>query len=256
LENALKKLKEIEQGTVGIKVYSTDKSIFLDSLNSHIIVPLASAAKVAIGYCIAVWIEKGLFDWNDSIENITFNPAEDSRELYPHFQHRNELSLREAVEVMIACHDSCVAKDVVKYCGGWSKVNKTIQEVYPTINVTEDPRDVENRGALEQVLHLMVNIYQQYNLNPLIWTPIVNGLVRQKGEVEGIPPFHLNHMTGGLDNVIVDFGIIGAFNENPLIFALAAIDLPNRYNDARADKKIAEAMNILYKEHKRQHDFR
>ena len=250
LDKVFEKLKEIKDGTVGLLVYSTEKSSFLGSVNDEIMVPLASAAKVAIGYCIAEWIEEGKYNWDDIVENISFNPAEDSNELYPHFQGRTSLGLGEAVEVMIACHDSFIAREVVQYCGGWEKINEAVQASFPTLYVTENPRDAENKGQLDQVLSLMIHIYNQYKTNPPIWTPILNGLVRQKGEVVGIPSFHLNHMTGGLDNVIVDVGIIGDFNENPLIFALGAIDLPNRYNNKVADQKIIEAMGILYNEYK------
>ncbi|WP_289139637.1 hypothetical protein [uncultured Brevibacillus sp.] len=51
--------------------------------------------------------------WDDLVEEVSFDPKEDSNELYPHLQKRKSLPLREAVEGMIACHDSCVAKCVV-----------------------------------------------------------------------------------------------------------------------------------------------
>jgi hypothetical protein len=250
LENVLNKLKEIQEGTVGISVYSTDKSIFLDSMNEEMTIPLASAAKVAIGFCIAGWVEERQVSWENIVEDISFNPAEDSAELYPHFQHRNSLSLGETVEVMIACHDSFIAKRVVQYCGGWEMLNKTIQDNFPTIHVTENPRDSENKGQLDQMLHLIINIFQQYIQNPLTWTPIMNGLVRQKGDVEGIPHFHLNHMTGGLENGVVDLGILGDIGDKPLLFALGAAELPNRNYNKVADEKVMEAMKLLYNAYK------
>ena len=77
----------------------------------------------------------------------------------------------------------------------------------------------------------------------------MNGLVRQQGGVKGIPTNHLNHMTGGLPNVVVDVGIIGQFSENPLLYVLGAKNLPNRYEDQLADEIIEEAMKYLYDEY-------
>ncbi|WP_113927595.1 serine hydrolase [Bacillus sp. P14.5] len=249
MNQVLDKLNEIQQGRIGINVYCTENTAFLPSINTEMIVPLASAAKIAIGYCAAARVEEGEFNWNDIVDNISFNPSEDSKELYPHFQIRSSLQLSEAVEVMIACHDSFVAGEVVKYCGGWEEVNHTIQAVFPSIQVTDNPRSHENKGKLDEALHLMIHIYEEYTKNPDIWTPVINGLVRQKGEIEGIPSSHLNHMTGGLENVVVDIGIMEAFGEHPLLFALGAVDLPNRFNDETADQKIIEAMKLLYHEY-------
>ncbi|WP_421385297.1 serine hydrolase [Bacillus salacetis] len=246
----LNKLKEINEGKAGLLVYSTQESIILESMNKDLTVPLASAAKVAIGYCITNWVEIGKFNWNSFIENISFNPSEDSYQLYPHLQGRNSLSLREAVEVMIACHDSYIASSVVRHCGGWELLNQSIQEKFPTIKVTENPRDGENLGQLDDLLQLMLYIFEHYKKNPNNWSPVINGLVRQKGEVEGIPAYHLNHMTGGLDNVVVDIGILGEFKLNPFIFAIGAIDLPDRANNNLADLRIIEAMKLLYENQK------
>lgn len=250
MNQVLNKLNEIQQGLIGIKVYCTKSNDFLNSINPEMTIPLASAAKIAIGYCVAVRVEKGECSWSNIVDNISFNPAEDSKELYPHLQIRSSLQLREAVEAMIACHDSFVAGEIVRYCGGWQKVNHTIQAAFPSIHVTENPRSQENKGKLDETLHLIIHIYEEYTRNPDIWTPIINGLVRQKGDIDGIPSFHLNHMTGGLDNAVVDIGIMGAFGEYPLLFAIGAVDLPNRFHDKTADQKIIEAMKLLYQEYK------
>lgn len=249
IENVLKKLHEIESGKTGIIIYSTKEKKIISSYNKHQIVPLASAAKVAVGFCVTKWVEEGNMKWDDMVEEISFNPAEDSKELYPHFQNRNSLPLREAVEVMIACHDSFLAKSIVGCCGGWEKVNESIQSYYSTIHVTEDPRDDDNKAQLEQALDLMVDVFQGYQRDPLLWTPIINGLIRQKGTIDGIPMHHLNHMTGGLENVVVDIGIMGDFNEDPFIFAVGATNLPDRFRDQVADLKIMEAMVLLYQEY-------
>ncbi|PFG13542.1 beta-lactamase family protein [Bacillus sp. es.036] len=248
----MKKLKEIEIGEVGIKIYSTKDDIHKLAFNNDLIVPLASAAKVAIGFCVTKWVEEELINWDDIVKDIFFNPNEDSRELYPHFQLRESLPLREAVEVMIACHDSYVAKSIVEFCGGWKEVNNQLKTYYPSITVTEDPRNAENQAQLDQLCDLMLNIFQNYKKNPLLWTPIINGLIRQKGEIEGIPTHHLNHMTGGLENVVVDLGIIGDFNNYPYVFVLGATNLPNRNSNLDADNKIIEAVTLIYKQFKAQ----
>jgi hypothetical protein len=41
--------------------------------------------------------------------------------------------------------------------------------------------------------------------------------VRQQGDIKQIPEHHLNHMTGGLENVAVDIGIIGDFYKKPSV---------------------------------------
>jgi hypothetical protein len=252
VSEVIEKLEEIDVGEVGITIYSTKEKGQKTSLNSELKIPLASAAKVAIAFCVAKWVEDDLVNWDAIVEEVSFNPEEDSKELYPHLQNRQTLPLREAVEIMIACHDSYIAGCIVKFCGGWEKLNKSIQSYYPSINITENPRDIENRAQLNEMFDLMKHIYQGYETHPLLWTPIINGLVRQKGDINQIPAHHLNHMTGGLENAAVDVGIIGDFNENPYIFALGAVNLPNRLNSQVADSKIIEAMELLYAEYLKQ----
>lgn len=246
MNKVIDKLIEIDIGEIGIILFSSKERRYDIALNSELTVPLASAAKVAIAFCVAKWIEENTYNWEDLVNEISFNPEEDSKELYPHLQNRKSLPLREAVEVMIACHDSNVAKCIVNYCGGWKKINNLIQSYFPTISITENPRDIENKGQLNHMLEVMIHIFQGYKTHPLHWTPIINGLVRQKGDINHIPTHHLNHMTGGLDNVVIDIGIIGDFNEDPFIFAVAANNLPNRFTNQAADNKIMEAMNLLY----------
>lgn len=240
------KLSEIKNGEVGVIVFSDLKEEIILSSNEDILVPLASAAKVGIGYCIAKFIEEGEFKWTDQVDQISFNPKEDSKEIYPHLQSRDFLSLQEAVEVMIACHDSFIANRVVQYCGGWEKINQKIQSSFIHMNFTEDPRDTENVGKLSELMGLMQLIYRGYKHNHKVWAPIVDGLVRQRGDIEGIPSHHLNHMTGGLSNAAIDVGILGEFSKHPYLYVLGANKLPNRFNDDLADKKIMEMMVLLY----------
>lgn len=84
-----------------------------------------------------------------------------------------------------------------------------------------------------------------YKANPALWTPVINGMVRQRDDIEGIPNHLLNHMTGGLQNVVVDLGIIGDFNKNQFLYILGAKDLLNRRNNQLADETIIEAMKLL-----------
>lgn len=98
----------------------------------------------------------------------------------------------------------------------------------------------------------MCFIFKGYQTNPVLWAPIVNGLVRQQGEVKGIPHHMLNHMTGGLANVIIDIGILGEFHKNPYLYVLAAKNLPNRSESAEADEKIVEAMQIIFEKYLKQ----
>ncbi|KQL33636.1 serine hydrolase [Psychrobacillus sp. FJAT-21963] len=249
MEKVLEKIKELESGEVGIIIYSQVKQEILLSLNKELLLPLASAAKVAIAFCIAKLVEERNYKWTDIVEDVILNPEEDSYEVYPHFQSRENLALQDAVEVMIACHDSFVADRIVQFCGGWEMINTKIKSYFKNINITQNPRDLDNNGELSEMLELLRLIYQGYKTNPNLWTPIINGLVRQRGDIEGIPSHFLNHMTGGLDNVVVDIGIMGEFSKNPLLYVLGAKELPNRYKEKLADEIIIDAMKLLYVEY-------
>lgn len=249
MEKVLEKLEELKSGEVGIIIYSQVKQDIVLSFNKELLVPLASAAKVAIAFCIAKLVEERHYKWTDIVEDIILNPEEDSNEVYPHFQGRENLSLQDAVEIMIACHDSFVAERIVQFCGGWEMINNKIKSYFKNINITQNARDMDNTGELSEMLELLRLIHQGYKTNPGLWNPVINGLVRQRGDIEGIPSRFLNHMTGGLDNVVVDIGIMGEFSKNPLLFVLGAKDLPNRYKEKLADEIIIDAMKLLYDEY-------
>ena len=249
VEKVLEKLKQLESGEVGIIIYSQIKNEILLSLNKELVVPLASSAKVAIAFCIAKLVEERNFEWTDIVENVIFNPEEDSNEVYPHFQSIKNLALQDAVEVMIACHDSFVAERIVQFCGGWEIISNKIKSYFQNINITQNPRDLDNNGELSEMLEILQLIYQGYINNSNLWIPVINGLVRQRDEIEGIPNHFLNHMTGGLDNVIVDIGIMGEFSKNPLLYVLGAKELPNRFKEKLADEIITEAMKLIYDEY-------
>ncbi|MCH7324021.1 class A beta-lactamase-related serine hydrolase [Solibacillus sp. MA9] len=249
MEKVLEKLEQLELGEVGIIIYSQVKQDIVLSLNKGLVVPLASAAKVAIAFCIAKLVEERHYKWTDIVEDIILNPKEDSHEVYPHFQNRENLALQDAVEVMIACHDSFVAERIVQFCGGWEMINNKIKSYFKNINITQNPRDLDNNGELSEMLELLRLINQGYKTDPDLWIPVINGLVRQRGDIEGIPSHLLNHMTGGLNNVVVDIGIMGEFSKNPLLFVLGAKELPNRFKEKLADEIIIDAMKLLYIEY-------
>ncbi|MDZ5609431.1 serine hydrolase [Bacillus pseudomycoides] len=248
MEEVIKKIKEIKSDQVGIVIYSQESQNIVALYNDDILVPLASAAKIAIGFAIAKMVEENQVRWSDEIDNIAFSHKEDSKELYPHLQKRTVLALRNAVEVMIACHDNFIAQSVVGFCGGWEEVNRRIQSSFSKIYITKDPRDAKNVGKLKQVLKLLIRIFQGYKSNPVLWEPIINGMVRQQGNYEGIPSYHLAHMTGGLPTSVISIGILGIFHENPLLYVVGGMDLPNRYENQEVDSKIIEVLRCLYKE--------
>lgn len=239
----------ITSNDVGLIVFSTEKQKNVSTLNSKLIVPLASAGKIVIGYCIAKWVQQGKYQWSDRIEQIRLDPHENSRELYPHFQGRDSLSLGDAVEVMISCHDNEAAISIVQFCGGWELLNKEIRNSYNNINITSDPRDLNNNGELKQVLEVLSSIYSGYKANPEVWKPIINGLVRPVDLIEGIPSYHLNHMSGGLENLVIDIGIVGNFHQEPYLYVMAANNLESRYTNSSSDEKIEQAMKLIYEDY-------
>lgn len=252
MEKVLKKIEELKSDEVGIIIYSPVNQKIVLSKNKNLIVPLASAAKIVIAFCIVKLVEERHFKWTDIVEKVTFNPEEDSNEVYPHFQGREKLALQDAVEVMIACHDSYIAERIVQFCGGWILINNKIKSYFKNINITQNPRDLDNIGELGEMLELLQLVHQGYKTNPVLWLPVINGLVRQRGEIQDIPSHYLNHMTGGLDTVVIDIGIMGEFSKNPLLFVLGAKELPNRYKENLADEIIMEAMKLLYDAYCRQ----
>ncbi|EJQ60753.1 hypothetical protein EXW32_14160 [Bacillus mycoides] len=250
MQAVIKKIKEIQIGQVGILVYSTKNGNIVATHNNELYVPLASAAKVAIGFTVAKMVKDKLISWNDTLHHIKFNPNEDSVQLYPHLQGRTTLTLSKAVEVMIACHDSYIAHSVVMHCGGWETVRENVLTYFSKIHIQENPRDEQNVGELNQVLSLLVHIFQGYKSEPELWEPIINGMVRQQGDYEGIPYYHLAHMTGGLSTAIINIGIIGMFHKFPFLYVIGGRDLPNRFDNKEVDETILEALKCLYKEYK------
>ncbi|MCU5707468.1 class A beta-lactamase-related serine hydrolase [Bacillus wiedmannii] len=249
METVIRKMKEIQSDHVGITIYSTKSNRIVASYNGELNIPLASVAKVVIGFVVAQMVKENKCHWNDILQHVKFNPKEDSAQLYPHLQGRRTLTLSKAVEVMIACHDSYVAQSVVMYCGGWDVVKMYAQTYFSKIHIQEDARDEKNVGELNEVLSLLVHIFQGYKSEAELWEPIINGMVRQQGEYEGIPYYHIAHMTGGLPTAIINIGIIGVFNEFPVLYVIGGKDLPNRSENKEIDEVFAVSLKYIYKEY-------
>ncbi|GAB6549826.1 serine hydrolase [Bacillus mobilis] len=246
MQTVIEKMKEIQSGQLGVVVYATKYDNIIASYNNELYVPLASAAKVVIGFAVTNMVKDKQISWDDILHQIKFNPKEDSTQLYPHLQGRDTLLLSKAVEVMIACHDSYIAQSVVMHCGGWGVIRKYVSTYFSKIHVQKSPRDEQNVGELNQVHSLLVHIFKCYKSNPELWEPIINGMVRQQGEYEGIPYYHIAHMTGGLPTAIINVGIMGKFHEFPFLYVIGGTDLPNRFDNKETDETIALAMKYIY----------
>lgn len=220
METVINKIKEVQSNYVGMAIYSTKNNRIVASYNSELNIPLASAAKLVIGFVVTQMVKENKHNWNDILHYIKFNPHEDSAQLYPHLQGRTSLTLSQAVEVMIACHDSYVAQSVVMHCGGWDAVKMYAQTYFSKIHIQENARDEKNVGELSEVLALFIQTFQGYKSEPELWEPIISGMVRQQGEYEEIPYYHITHMTGGLLTATINIGIIGMFNEFPLLYVI------------------------------------
>lgn len=243
----IKRLSEIKEGEVGIVIYSPEERNVVASFNSDMGLPLASAGKIAIGFVIAKWVMNNHFSWDEIIDEIQFDEREDSHELYPHLQGMNELTLRNAVEVMIACHDNNLANRIVNHCGGMDLINEELNTFFHRFHLIQDPLDMNNAGNINELFLLLNEVYEGYIGDPALWEPLMNGLVRQRSLIEGIPNHHLNHMTGGLPTALVHLGMIGEFHNNPLLYVIGMKDVPDRSKNQESDQKIVEALQLLYK---------
>ena len=70
------------------------------------------------------------------------------------------------------------------HCGGWDAVKMYAQTYFSKIHIQEDARDEKNIGELNEVLSLLVHIFQGYKSEAELWEPIISGMARQKGEYE------------------------------------------------------------------------
>ncbi|HET7577957.1 MAG TPA: serine hydrolase [Bacillales bacterium] len=246
------RLEEAENGNFGAVVYSTREHKVLYTHNDGLDLPLASAAKIAIGFAVAKWVEEEKHNWQARVNDIKLNPDEDSDILFPHLQGRTSLSLSKAVTVMIASHDNDLAHSVVNHIGGWNALNEKIKTHFPDITVTTNPRDTDNRGNIGSLFAMLKTIYSGYGQNPEVWEPIMSGMVRQQEMIEGIPKHHHAHMSGGLPTLILDIGILGVFNASPLLYILGGKNVPNRYESQEADELFSKILLDTYQEWKSQ----
>lgn len=56
-------------------------------------------------------------------------------------------------------------------------------------------------------------------------------------------------MTGGLLTATINIGIIGMFNEFPLLYVIGGKDLPNRRENKEVDEAFAVVLKYIYKEY-------
>ncbi len=165
METVINKIKEVQSNYVGMAIYSTKDNRIVASYNNELNIPLASAAKLVIGFVVTQMVKENKHNWNDILHHIKFNPHEDSAQLYPHLQGRTSLTLSQAVEVMIACHDSCVAQSVVMHCGGWDAVKMYAQTYFSKIYIQENARDEKNVGELVKFLPFSYKPFKVINQN-------------------------------------------------------------------------------------------
>ncbi len=104
-----------------------------------------------------------------------------------------------------------------------------LKRIFQKFIYKENARDEKNVGELNQVLSLLVHIFQGYKVEPAVWEPIINGMVRQQGDYESIPYFHLAHMTGGLPTATINIGIMGMFNEFPFLYVIGEKIYPSEF---------------------------
>ncbi|WP_162038496.1 serine hydrolase [Chengkuizengella sediminis] len=232
-----------KKGKYGSIVYSTQEKKEVYSSNSDLIVPLASAGKIFIGFAFARWVEEGIFNWNTIIDNIKFDPKEDGHIVYPHLQNRNSLPLHKVIEVMIACHDNFLADCVVSYAGGWTKINEKIRLEFASINLTKNPYSAKNNGNLRDLFLALSAIFYGYQQTPELFAPIISGMIRQQSGLDNIPKEHYTHLGGGLRDLILDVGILGIFTENPVLYVIAGKDVPSRNV---SDELVSQFLHEVY----------
>ncbi|MDX8361700.1 serine hydrolase [Cytobacillus sp. IB215316] len=245
----VKNILEEYKGEYGAVVYCTKTNALICSYHPDFIIPLASVGKVLVGYVVAKYIEEGVLSWSSIINHVSFDPKEDSHIIYPHLQKRTSLPLSTMIEVMIACHDNVIANHIVSYIGGWEKVNNKLwDENFSSFNLTKNPQDTQNYGSINDLLYILIKIYDGYQTQPEIFIPLITGMVRQQDAHRQIPKQYLAHMTGGLHDLILDIGILGHFSKNPYIFVIAGNNVPNRLKNSESDNNVANILFDVYRE--------
>ncbi|MEC2433792.1 hypothetical protein P9X00_31940, partial [Bacillus cereus] len=77
METVINKIKEVQSNYVGMAIYSTKNNRIVASYNSELNIPLASAAKLVIGFVVTQMVKENKHNWNDILHYIKFNPHED-----------------------------------------------------------------------------------------------------------------------------------------------------------------------------------
>ncbi|WP_250886579.1 serine hydrolase [Bacillus sp. SM2101] len=150
---------------------------------------------------------------------------------------------------MIACHDNVIAKHIVSYIGGWEKVNNKLRdENFNSFNLTKNPQDTQNYGSINDLLNILIKIYDGYQTQPEIFIPLMTGMVRQQDAHRQIPKQYLVHMTGGLHDLILDIGILGHFSKTPYLYVIAGNNIPNRLKNSESDNNVANILFDVYRE--------
>ncbi|MDX8366330.1 serine hydrolase [Cytobacillus sp. IB215665] len=248
----VKAILEEYKGEYGAVVYCTKTNALICSYHADFIIPLASVGKVLVGYAVAKLIEEGLLSWNSMINNVSFDPKEDSHIIYPHLQKRTNLPLSTMIEVMIACHDNVLANHIVSYIGGLEKVNAKLRdENFNSFNLTKNPQDTQNCGSINDLLSILIKIYDGYLTQPELFTPLITGMVRQQEAHRQIPKQYLAHMTGGLHDLILDIGILGHFSKDPYLYVIGGNNVPNRLKNSESDDKVAHVLLNVYRDWKK-----
>ncbi|TKI15782.1 hypothetical protein FC683_30670, partial [Bacillus cereus] len=58
METVINKIKEVQSNYVGMEIYSTKNNRIVASYNSELNIPLASAAKLVIGFVVAQMVKE------------------------------------------------------------------------------------------------------------------------------------------------------------------------------------------------------
>ncbi|MDP9380022.1 MAG: class A beta-lactamase-related serine hydrolase [Chloroflexota bacterium] len=239
-------------GSLGVLAMSVPDGRTLSSLHEDESFPLASAAKLAIGWAAADAVRGGKVRWHTLVRGLELDPNDEGgRELYPHIFGQTELELREVVEVMIGALDHYYAMAVARQLGGWDAVQRRISDAYPGVRVHMNPYDPEqNSGQLTDVVRLARDVAAGYRKEPRLWRPVVAGLVRQQYKADDIPPHHVLNVQGGLGDAVIDTGLLGDIaSPNLLAYAVAVKRIGRPEELVAAYNRLEDVIRDLYDDH-------
>jgi hypothetical protein len=224
-----------EHGTFGWIITDAKTGDTVSAHNPEEFFPLASAAKLAIGAVVAEAVRTHELSWGQLLQNVVFDPKENSDELYPYLKGRTEQELHDVAEVMIACHDHACATALAGLFGGWEALQTRVGALFPGIRIDQNPRDLERNGApLNALMQLLQRVSNGFQQEPVIWKPLLAGLFRHPYKTEGIPEHQQYNLTGGLPTAALDLGMAG-----PLLYVIAGKQITNR---AETDPVMSELL--------------